>query len=137
VPPLAAYADEIGRALDRLPYRPRVVAEPGRVLVAEAGVLVTTVLGRARRRGRDWVHLDVGAFNGVMEALETGNRLAYPLSDSRRGIPTRCHVTRDQAWFRCAPDSRRDAATLTALLEAEDPSIKKNEAVRQHEEPIV
>ena len=93
VPPLAAYADEIGRALDRLPYRPRVVVEPGRALVAEAGVLVTTVLGRARRRGRDWVHLDVGAFNGVMEALETGNRLAYPLSDSRRGIPTRCHVT--------------------------------------------
>lgn len=93
VPPLAAYADEIGRALDRLPYRPRVVAEPGRALVAEAGVLVTTVLGRARRRGRDWVHLDVGAFNGLMEALETGNRLAYPLSDSRRGIPTRCHVT--------------------------------------------
>jgi len=51
------------------------------------------VLGRARRRGRDWVHVDVGAFNGVMEALETGNRLAYPLSDSRRGIRTRCHVT--------------------------------------------
>lgn len=93
VPPLTAYADEIERALDRLPYRPRVVAEPGRALVAEAGVLVTTVLGRARRRGHDWVHLDVGAFNGVMEALETGNRLVYPLSDSRRGIPTRCHVT--------------------------------------------
>jgi ornithine decarboxylase len=29
------------------------------------------------------VHLDVGAFNGMMEALETGNRLQYPVSDSR------------------------------------------------------
>ena len=93
VPPIAAYADEIGRALDRLPYRPRVVAEPGRALVAEAGVLVATVLGRARRCGWDWVHLDVGAAGGTREARETGNRLAFPLSDSRRGIPNRCHVT--------------------------------------------
>jgi ornithine decarboxylase len=93
VPPLAEYAGEIGRALDRLPYRMHVVAEPGRALVAEAGVLVGTVLGRARRDDREWVHLDVGAFNGVLEALETGNRLRYPLSDSRRGPSGRCHLT--------------------------------------------
>ena len=91
VPPPTAYAEQIRGALDRLPYRPRVVAEPGRALVAEAGVLVTTVLGHARRRERDWVHLDVGAFNGMMEALETG-RPTYPLSDSRRGVPGRCHL---------------------------------------------
>jgi ornithine decarboxylase len=44
----------MGRALDRLPYRPQVVAEPGRAVVAEAGVLVATVMGTARRGGRDW-----------------------------------------------------------------------------------
>ena len=82
----------IREALDRLPYRPRVVAEPGRALVAEAGVLVTTVIGTAERGGRDWVHLDVGAFNGLMEALETGNTLAYPLTDSRHGPPTAAHI---------------------------------------------
>jgi ornithine decarboxylase len=93
VPPLATYGTHIFRALDRLPYRMQVVAEPGRALVAEAGVLVGTVLGRARRRDRDWVHLDVGAFNGLMEALETGNTLTYPVSDSRRGTPGPCHLT--------------------------------------------
>src|SRR5690349_19952971 len=37
------------QALDLLPYRPHVVAEPGRVLVADAGVLVSTVIGTATR----------------------------------------------------------------------------------------
>jgi ornithine decarboxylase len=88
------YGAQIRRALDRLPYRPFVVAEPGRALVAEAGVLVATVIGTAVRAGRTWVHLDVGAFNGMMEALETRNTLRYPVSDSRRDAASvRCHLT--------------------------------------------
>lgn len=90
----AAYAtpatpiEDIGRciiaALNRhLPYPVTVVAEPGRALVAEAGLLVSEVIGVAERAGRTWVHLDVGAFNGMMEALETQNRLRYPVKDSR------------------------------------------------------
>jgi ornithine decarboxylase len=93
VPELSAYGKVIGAALDRLPYRPLVAAEPGRALVGEAGVLVTRVIGTARRGTRDWVHLDVGAFNGMMEALETGNTLAYPVSDSRRSLLAPRHLT--------------------------------------------
>ena len=63
--------------------RSTLAVEPGRALVAEAGVMVATVIGIAERRGRRWVHLDVGAFNGFMEALETGNRLRFPVTDSR------------------------------------------------------
>jgi len=75
----------IRAALERyLPYPVELVAEPGRALVAEAGTMVATVIGVAERHGQRWVHLDVGAFNGMMEALETGNRLRYPVSDSRR-----------------------------------------------------
>jgi ornithine decarboxylase len=77
------YGAFVRQALDLLPYRLHVVAEPGRGLVADAGVLVSTVIGTATRAGRDWVHVDVGAFNGLMEALETGNTLAFPLTDSR------------------------------------------------------
>jgi ornithine decarboxylase len=41
-----------------------------------------------------WLHLDVGAFNGVMEALETRNALRFPMSDSRRAAArSRYHVT--------------------------------------------
>lgn len=83
-PPLAAFAEVILAGLRELPYVPPVLAvEPGRGLAAAAGVMVATVIGLAERAGRRWVHLDVGAFNGFMEALESGNLLRFPVSDSR------------------------------------------------------
>lgn len=83
-PALTVYAAYIRAALDRhLPYPVELVVEPGRALVAEAGTMVASVIGVAKRGPRRWAHLDVGAFNGLMEALETGNRLRYPVSDSR------------------------------------------------------
>lgn len=93
-PPLAEYGAVIVEGLNALPYPVRAVAEPGRALVAEAGTLVTTVIGTALRSGQRWVHLDVGAFNGLMESLETGNRLRFPVRDSRQS-PERelCHLT--------------------------------------------
>ena len=44
-------------------------AEPGRGLVGDAGVLVTSVIGTARRGSQDWVYLDAGVFNGLMETV--------------------------------------------------------------------
>jgi ornithine decarboxylase len=85
IPAPAAYGRAIADAVGRLPYAVQLVAEPGRALVAEAGVLVTTVIGVAERQGRRWVHLDVGAFNGMMEALETRRELVFPLAWSPRG----------------------------------------------------
>jgi ornithine decarboxylase len=83
--PLEAYGRAIAKGIADLPYPVQVVAEPGRALVAEAGVLVTTVIGVAERHGRRWIHLDVGAFNGMMETLETRRELVYPLAFSPRG----------------------------------------------------
>ena len=71
-----------------------LAVEPGRAIAAEAGVLVTSVIGVAERGGRRWVHLDVGAFNGLMESLETDRRLRYPIRAAGRGRPlVRCSVT--------------------------------------------
>ena len=95
VPDLSDYGACIRRAVARhLPYPIQLCAEPGRALVAEAGVLVATVIGTAERAGKSWLHLDVGAFNGMMETLLTGNRLVYPLTDSRAAAQ-RCayHIT--------------------------------------------
>ena len=90
---------EIGRhtlaAVDRLPGRPpTLLAEPGRGLVAEAGVLATTVIGLEDRGDRRWVFIDVGGYNGLMEAAQTGGRWPFPLRTSRptgRLVP--CTVT--------------------------------------------
>lgn len=93
-PPMSEYGSIIQAGLERLPYPVRMVAEPGRALVAEAGTLVATVIGTAVRGGRRWVHLDVGAFNGLMESLETGNRLRFPVRDSIASPnPEPCHLT--------------------------------------------
>jgi ornithine decarboxylase len=83
VPPIAEYGSIIRKALDtHLPHEVDLLAEPGRALVAEAGTIVSTVIGVAERFGKRWVHLDVGAFNGMMEALESANQLHFPVSDS-------------------------------------------------------
>ena len=73
-------------ALDDLPYVPEeVVCEPGRAVVAESAVLGVTVIGRAQRNGRLWIYTDVGAYNGLMEAAQTGGTLAFPVTTSRLG----------------------------------------------------
>jgi ornithine decarboxylase len=84
VPPLEEYGLAITDALDQLPYQPDwLVIEPGRGLVAEAGTLVATVIAVAERDDVSWAHLNVGAFQGVAEALETACTLRSPVTDSR------------------------------------------------------
>ncbi len=75
----------VNRALDELlPYRPALVAaEPGRHIVAETAVLVAEVLGREVRAGEDWLYLDVGAYNGLMETQQTVGQWRFPLWSSR------------------------------------------------------
>ena len=79
VPSIATIGAVIAAAVDTLPYEIALAVEPGRYLTAEAGVMTATVIGRARRRGADWLHLDIGAFGGLMEALETDRGLHYPI----------------------------------------------------------
>ena len=85
VPGVGDFATAIRAALgDLLPYRPPlVVAEPGRHLVAESAVMIATVLGREIRGGEDWLHLDVGAYHGLMETQQTVEEWPYPLWSSR------------------------------------------------------
>jgi ornithine decarboxylase len=85
VPSVRDIAGTIYPALDELlPYRPPVLAaEPGRHLVAESAVMVASVLGREVRAGENWVYLDVGAYNGLMETQQTVNQWRFPLWSSR------------------------------------------------------
>jgi ornithine decarboxylase len=74
VPPVGAYGRAITRALhDRLGAFAgvRVMAEPGRYLVGDAGVMQTEVVLVAERRpGERWVYLDIGLFGGLAETLD-------------------------------------------------------------------
>ena len=83
---IPAMAEIIMKGLTKhLPYPvPHLVMEPGRALVANTGIMVTSVIGAAKRGTTHWVHLDVGAFNGMMEALESQNALLFPMTDSKQ-----------------------------------------------------
>jgi ornithine decarboxylase len=75
-----------------LPYRPQLVAaEPGRHLVAESAVMAVGVIGRERRGDENWLFVDVGAYNGMMETLQTANGWDYPLATS---LPDRADAPR-------------------------------------------
>jgi ornithine decarboxylase len=79
-PPLAEYAAAIHRAAAGLPYPVRLACEPGRAIAAPAGTMVASVIGTAWRRGRLRVSLDAGAFHGLIEALESGRELRFPVA---------------------------------------------------------
>jgi ornithine decarboxylase len=46
-----------------------IFIEPGRAMVGDAGVFVTSVIGKALRVGGSWCYLDVGVFHGLMESV--------------------------------------------------------------------
>ncbi len=48
----------------------RITVEPGRGLVGDAAIMVASVIGIAKRGNENWVYLDVGVFNGLMETIE-------------------------------------------------------------------
>ncbi len=57
--------------------RPRFVMEPGRSLVADSGILASTVVEVARKGGDEdyrWVFLDTGKFNGMIETIDESIR---------------------------------------------------------------
>ena len=54
---------------EHFPAETELVVEPGRALVGNAALLVTSVIGKAPREDGDWLYLDAGVFNGLMESI--------------------------------------------------------------------
>ncbi len=66
----------------------RIMAEPGRGMVAEAGVIACEVLLVSRKSARDshrWVYLDIGKFSGLAETMDEAIR--YQFETVRDGDP--------------------------------------------------
>ncbi len=87
-PPLAAYGQAIAAHVRTHfgPARPRLLMEPGRSVVGDAGELVSPVIAVVQRAGRRWVYLDAGVFTGLLETLDEAIR--YRLVTSADGGPT-------------------------------------------------
>ncbi len=53
----------------KFPSDIEIIIEPGRAVVGDAGVFISTVIGKTRRGDENWLHIDVGVFNGLMESI--------------------------------------------------------------------
>ena len=92
VPTITESMQTIVSCADELfPASTALHAEPGRGLVGDAGVLVTSVIGTARRGGQDWVYLDAGVFNGFMETVGGLSYSIVPVNGREHG-PERAWV---------------------------------------------
>jgi ornithine decarboxylase len=86
VPSIETIGMAIADGLHALPYRPALLAaEPGRYLVAEAGVLATSVVGRERRDDENWLFLQIGNYHAMGEVLPTPGGWQYPIWTSVDG----------------------------------------------------
>ncbi|MDN3575655.1 type III PLP-dependent enzyme [Chitinimonas viridis] len=82
IPSIRQIAEIINAALAAVPDDIRIMAEPGRFLVSDAGWLVTRVIGQTVRKGQPWAYLDTGVFNGL---LETTTGIEYDMRSDRQG----------------------------------------------------
>lgn len=85
---LVTYAEEITRYLheDFGDAMPRIILEPGRSLISNAGILVSEVvlISRKSRTGLNrWVYTDVGKFSGLIETL--GESIKFPVWTDKKG----------------------------------------------------
>lgn len=92
VRPIEAYAEAIRRSVRRHlgTSVPTIMAEPGRYLVADAGVIQAEVVLMATKSARDttrWCYLDVGLFGGLVEVTGEAirHRIRTPHDGGQRG----------------------------------------------------
>ena len=82
-PELQLYAQEIQNSLTKYFNNeiPKLIAEPGRAIVGDAGLIVGEVILVAKKSETDsyrWIFLDVGRFNGLAET--EGEAIKYHIS---------------------------------------------------------
>jgi ornithine decarboxylase len=68
---------------EKFPRNTRIFIEPGRAVVGDAGIFVSKVIGKAKRGDEDWLYVDVGVFNGLMESIG-GIKYTYIVEGSRQ-----------------------------------------------------
>lgn len=70
-------------AYAKLPYKPYVMLEPGRGIIAETGILVASIIARIERRENTWLFLDAGVYRGLFETMAYQGSTRYRVSSLR------------------------------------------------------
>lgn len=73
IPSIKEIADCINASIERyLGFVPNleVFIEPGRSMVGDAGIMVTSVILKSKKGNEDWLYVDAGVFHGLTETIE-------------------------------------------------------------------
>ena len=86
--PTVDYLTEIKRFISEdFPVKaPDIYIEPGRSIVADAGILVTEIIRiskKAKNNMHRWVYLDAGKFGGLIETIDES--IKYPIFFDKKG----------------------------------------------------
>lgn len=76
-PKIEKITKHISEALPTLPYKVDFIAEPGRGLVVDAFVLITSVIGMNKRMDGEWLFIDAGVYNALLEAMTCQGTTRY------------------------------------------------------------
>jgi ornithine decarboxylase len=80
---ISAIEKNINKAIyQKFPKKTRILIEPGRSVVGDAGIFVTKVIGKTSRGDEEWLSIDVGVFNGLMESIG-GIKYSYIVEGSK------------------------------------------------------
>jgi ornithine decarboxylase len=94
IPHLNEIVQYISNTISMLPYPVKIIMEPGRGIVASSTVMVAEVISRTVRRGKVWLCLDGGIYNGLYEAMIHQGSTQYhvhPYSDQE--VISKIHAT--------------------------------------------
>lgn len=80
---LQTIAQHTLEAYRKLPYQPQLILEPGRGIIAEAGILVASVIAKIERKNATWLFLDAGVYNALFEAMAYQGSTRYRVSRLR------------------------------------------------------
>jgi ornithine decarboxylase len=88
--PIERFCEPIAEGIEKYFDQTRVIAEPGRFLVANAVWLITQVIGRAKRGGVPWYYIDDGLYGSFSGKLF--DHCEYVIQSERDGERELCVI---------------------------------------------
>ncbi len=82
---LKEIAHNIFKQYKKLSYQPQLLLEPGRGIIADTAILVTSVIAKVERVQSMWLFLDAGVYNALFEAMAYQGSTRYKITSMRAG----------------------------------------------------
>jgi ornithine decarboxylase len=77
IPTLSEITKHVRQACKALPYQVKIIAEPGRGIVADTYMLVVGITEKIVRPNGHWIHVNAGVYNALLEAMAYQGSIQY------------------------------------------------------------